>query len=374
VESLRANYNISTSLSQDIDINKMLTGSLAVVSQTGSSLSFFDLATGARTAHITDLIPEPHELLFDHKRGLLYLTHAYRHGHFWFHGENGCEISVIDPIQKKVVDIINIHPALGPHGLAHDTSRDILWCSYEEHETASSGGLVGIDLNTRKVIKRVESSTKTHWFVMTPDGTKAYTCNKNSPFISILDLENQRMVGKIDAPGTEECSISLDGTRAFFPTPGTQIGKNPENPGILVIDTASNMVVRTISLEFGAQSVHVTGDGRLMVGEYRFDTNATSGNLEQTVQEGQLAVYDSRTYELCGRTLIGKMPLTMRSSPDGKLGFVANIFSGSVTVVDLVNFAILNTIIVDPKVKEISKMCQGAHGLSVLPRRFITLS
>ncbi|KEF57256.1 uncharacterized protein A1O9_05173 [Exophiala aquamarina CBS 119918] len=345
----------------------MLSGSLAVVSQTGNSLSFFDLATGKRTVHMTDLISEPHELLVDNKTGLLYLTHSYRHGHFWVHGDNGFEISVIDPRQKEMVDVINIKPALAPHGMALDESRDILWCTYEEHETASSGGLVGIDLSTRKVIKRVESSTKTHWFVMTPDGKKAFTCNKTAPFISILDLENERMVGKIDAMGTEECSISLDGTRAFFPTPGTQFGKHHSHPRVLVIDTVTNAVVETISLEFGAQSVHVTGNGRLMVGEYRFNTDAPTGDLGKAVLEGQLTVYDGRTHQLCGRAPIGKMPLTMHSSPDGKLGFVANIFSGSVTVVDLVNFTVLRTLIVDTKVKEISKMCQGAHGMVYFP-------
>ncbi|KIW88915.1 uncharacterized protein Z519_10399 [Cladophialophora bantiana CBS 173.52] len=39
-----------------------MSGTLAVVSQSGSSISFFDLGSGERTAYMTDIIPEPHEL------------------------------------------------------------------------------------------------------------------------------------------------------------------------------------------------------------------------------------------------------------------------------------------------------------------------
>lgn len=51
---------------------------LAVISQTGESMSFFDIATGSLTDHLPNLIPEPHELCHDPKRHVLYLTHAYR--------------------------------------------------------------------------------------------------------------------------------------------------------------------------------------------------------------------------------------------------------------------------------------------------------
>lgn len=88
-------------------------GTLAVVSQTGESLSFFDLASGARTHKIESLISEPHELCHDSKRNLLYMSHAYRHGNYWNHGEDSHEISVVDLSTKIVVDIIDTSPAKG---------------------------------------------------------------------------------------------------------------------------------------------------------------------------------------------------------------------------------------------------------------------
>ena len=88
-----------------------MSGTLAVVSQTGETLSFFDIASGERTAHLTDLTSEPHELCYDSKRNVPYLSHTYRFGNFWKHGENASEISVIDLHTKKVVDIIDTRPA-----------------------------------------------------------------------------------------------------------------------------------------------------------------------------------------------------------------------------------------------------------------------
>jgi DNA-binding beta-propeller fold protein YncE len=340
-----------------------MSGTLAVVSQSGSSLSFFDLTTGARTAYMPNLIPEPHELLLDPKRHLIYCSHAYAHGHFWQHGDNGHQISVIDPARHEVVGVIETGPALGPHALVLDGDRDILWCSYEEHEESESagGGVVGIDLKTRKVVKRVGSGTKTHWFVVTKDGKKAFTCNKTAPFISVLDLENEVMVGKIETPGgTEECSISRDGRFAYFPTPGTQFGKTPERPEVLVIDTASDQIVDRIQLGAGALSTYVAGDGRIMVGEYRYDA-------EGKPAKGRLSMYSAGTHEHAGAVDIGLMPLTLRSSPDGKLGFTANIFEGSVSVLDLSAMKNLKTLVVDTEKSQLSNLCQGAHGMVYFP-------
>ncbi|KIX92309.1 uncharacterized protein Z520_12055 [Fonsecaea multimorphosa CBS 102226] len=337
-----------------------MSGTLAVVSQSGSTISFFDLASGERTAYMTDLISEPHELLFDSKRNVMYCSHAYHHGHFWTHGDNRHQISVIDPDKKEVIDVIETKPALGPHGLVLDAERDILWSSYEEHETGSSGGVIGIDLETRKVIKQAESSTKTHWFVVTPDGKKAFTCNKTADFISVLDLYNERMIGKIETPGgSEECSISLDGKHAYFPTPGASLSNIPENPEVLVIDTATDKIVDRIPLEHPALSTYVAGDGKILVGEYL--------SAEGSGFEGRLAVYDSQTHKLVGKTKIGSVPLTLRASPDGKLGFTANIFAGSVSVVNMSTVEVIKTLVVDTERSKFSNLCQGAHGMVHFP-------
>ena len=334
-----------------------MAGTLAVISQSGKSLSFFDVTSGERTAQMSDLIAEPHELCFDSKRNLLYLSHAYRHGHFWVHGDCSHEISVIDPVKKEVIYTIDVRPVLSPHGLVIDKQRDILYTSFEEDVNGGTGGIIGIDLNTRKVIKRISSETKSHWFVMTHDGKKAFTCNKTAAFISILDLENDRMIGKISVPGgVEEPAISIDGRFAFFPTPSMQFGQQPEDPKVLVIDTTTNEIVKTVPLDLGADSVHVTSQGKIMVGKYQFG------------KEGRLALYDPESYALLGETEIGLLPLTLRSTFDGATGFVANIGAGTVSVVDLSSMKVLKTLEVDTE-PTTGGALQGAHGMAHFPMK-----
>ena len=127
-----------------------MSGTLAVISQSGHSLSFYDLTSGTLTSRLTNLIAEPHELCFDSERNLLYISHAYRHGNFWAHGENGHEISVIDLSKSspEVTDTISIKPSLGPHGLLLDSANDTLYVSFEESDGDKKGGVLGLNLYT----------------------------------------------------------------------------------------------------------------------------------------------------------------------------------------------------------------------------------
>ena len=106
--------------------------------------------------------------------------------------------------------------------------------------------LVGIDLATWLVVKSISCKAPLHWFVVTPDGRKAYTANKQHAFISILDLEQERMTGTILVPeGCEEPDISPDGRLAYFPTPGLRFGHTPERTQVRVVDTKSDKIVQT---------------------------------------------------------------------------------------------------------------------------------
>lgn len=335
-----------------------MSGTLAVVSQTGESLSFFDVASGDRVARLDSLISEPHELCYDETGKLLYMSHTYRHGNYWTHGDFSHEISIVDLNSKRIVDTIDTLPAKGPHGLYIDKARDILYSSVEYLPDEEGGGIVGIDLATRKIIKQIPSQYKTHWFTMTPDGRKAYCCNKTATFISVLDLEKECMTGKIDVPSCEEPSMSLDGRFAFFPTPGFGFGKNPSNPKIEVIDTSTDTIVKSIKLDGGALPVHVSPSGMILVGQYYFED-------EMKPNTAWLSIYDSGSYELIGKAPIGLWPLTVRCSNDGKIAFVSNITDGNVTVIDLTTKSVVKTIEVDNvRREEKGSVHVGAHGLA----------
>ena len=345
---------------------------LAVVSQSGESLSFFDLSSGKRTGQLSNLTSEPHELLLDRRTNLLYLTHTYEHGMYGNHGKYSHELSVIDCANgRQVVDTIDISPYKGPHGINLDQLHDILYVSVEGGIPGSSpgGGIVGIDLKTRKVVKAIGSGHYSHWFVMTSDGKKAYTCNKEAKFISIIHLENEKLAGKIDIDnGCEQPGISKDGRWAYFPTPALSMsGHSPTEPYIQVIETSTDKIVKYIPMDLRAMVVYVDAKDRLLLGQYNleFDEKAK----KPIPHNGKLLVLapEDEGFTELGTVDVEEMPLTVFSSPDGSRAFVSNIFSGTVTIVDMNAMKGERTLEVDTVRRQDKTMHQGAHGLALIP-------
>ena len=341
---------------------------LAVVSQSGQTLNLFDSTSGLKTGQVTDLIAEPHELCFDDRTGLLYISHAYQHGWYTSHGAFVSLISIFDSKTRAVVDTIDISPYLGPHYLQLDKGRNLLYASIEggiSKETPESGGIVGIDLHTRTVTKRIASGHKSHWFVTTPDGSKAYTCNKEAGFISVIDLVKEQLLRKIAMPGgCEQPGISRDGSFAFFPSPA--IGQVGYAPCIKVIDTGLDEITNSIPLETGAVTVHVNSQDRLLVGLYRIQVDEKTS--KPIPSYGGVACFQSigSGYERAGTVETGLIPLTITSHPDGNTAYVSNIFSGTLSVVDMRTMSVEKILEVDTERRKDKAMHQGAHGIALI--------
>lgn len=335
---------------------------LAVISQSGATLSFFDIESGKRTEFIEDLIQEPHELCLDESRNVMYITHAYRYGFYWKHGDNAHEISIYDLKGCKVVDCIDIAPFAGPHGVRFHAASDTLYCSVEAG-CKEAGGVIGIDLKTRKVIGSVASGSKSHWMVITPDAKKAYTCNKTDEFVSSLDIQNWKVIKNIVVPGSEELDITPDGKYVYVPTPSTQFASPPVDPCFKVVDTKTDEIVKSVPLSRGPGSIHVTSRGTIMVGQYQIDQGASSVEHGKIVQKpGLLSLFEPETFKLLGEVETGCYPLTLRSSADASVGYTANIWDGTVSVLDLDKFEEIRRLTVDTERRPV-KGLQGAHGM-----------
>jgi DNA-binding beta-propeller fold protein YncE len=148
------------------------------------------------------------------------------------------------------------------------------------------------------------------------------------------------MLGKNPVEGTEKPALSLDGSVAYFPTPGYQVGRPAEKHRLLVIDTTTDEVVEQIPMLYEAHTVHVTATGKILVGKC---------HITQQERENGLAVYDPDTYALMAETKIIGMPLTLRSSPCGLTASTANALAGTVSVVALLSMRVVKTLKIDTK-------------------------
>ncbi|MFE1174555.1 YncE family protein [Streptomyces sp. NPDC058773] len=330
---------------------------LAVVSQTGPTVTFFDAATHERL-EVLPVPPQPHELCFDPDHRLLYCASTYHSGFYQAHEGRAHHLTVIDVDTRTVVDILDTAPDHAPHGLALDRARGRLYVSVEATDT-DPGGVVVLDTRTHARLGRI--STKApgpHWFAITPDGRYGYATNKEAPFVSVVDLDRGVCTGRIPVPGSEGLSVAPDGRQVYVAAPKADFGAPPSATGISVIDTATQGVIRTLPTKGQVMPVHATSNGLLLAGELRPDT--TPGGPLGAQLPGALTVFDAETLTPIGEVEVGRFPLTITSSPDGRLGYVSGNLSSTVTVVDLTTLSPLTTLEVDRT--DIS----GAHGLAYI--------
>jgi DNA-binding beta-propeller fold protein YncE len=336
---------------------------LAVVSQSGPTVSFFDAATD-RHLHTLEVPAEPHELSFDPVERLLWCTTTYRSGYYHAHTGRRTELTAIDPDTHRIVEVVDLAPEHGPHGLAIDPARGRLYISVEG-SADRPGGIVVLDTRTRRPLGRIDTDAPgPHWFAIDPSGRTGCATNKEAPFVSVVDLERGTLTAKAEVPGSEGLALSADGTRAYVAAPYAAFAaapaEEPPTPGIRVIDTRTATVIDTLPTENVMLPVHLTSTGRLLVGEVRMNSDLASTLGRHA--PGHLTVFCTETHRQLGRLEVGHAPLTITSSPDGRLAYVACAVSSTVDIVDLTNLHILTRLDI-PKQAE-----AGAHGLAYIPR------
>lgn len=331
---------------------------LAVVSQSGPTVTFFDAVTYDRLGEVG--VPhEPHELCFDAARRRLYCTITYRSGYYHANGGRARQIAVIDPDGRRVTEVVGLAPEWAPHGIALDPAGALLWVSVEAYGS-EDGALVALDADSLRPVRRVPvGAPGPHWFTLTPDGRRAYTANKEAPFVSVVDVERGALLGRVGMPGgSEGIAVSGDGRYVYVAGPkGSFDGAPVRDAGVRVIDTATDTVVRTLPTDGVVFPVHTTPTGLLLAGELR--TSAGGSGLGRQ-DPGVLHVYDGSGRH-SHRVPVGAFPLTITSSPDGRYGYVAAVSSSTVTVVDLAAGSVVTSLEVDRSGEP------GAHGLAYVP-------
>ncbi|GAU69666.1 hypothetical protein SSP35_13_01370 [Streptomyces sp. NBRC 110611] len=331
---------------------------LAVVSQTGPTVTFFDATTHERLDVLT-VPPQPHELCFDPDRRLLYCASTYRSGFYHANTGRSHTITVIDVDTRTIVATLDTSPDHAPHGLALDRARARLYISVEATDT-EPGGVLVLDTRTHARLGRIPTMAPgPHWFAVTPDGRRGYTTNKEAPFVSVVDLDRGVCTDRIPVPGSEGLAVAPDGRHLYVAAPKADFSTSPTTPtGVRVIDTATHGIVRILPTEGVIMPVHATTTGTLLVGELRPDTSP-GGPLGSQLP-GVLTVFAPETLTPLGQVQVGEFPLTITSSPDGRFGYVSGNLASTVTVVDLTTLQAVATLEVDRT--DIS----GAHGLAYI--------
>jgi YVTN family beta-propeller protein len=287
------------------------TRGLLLIDKLGGTIRFFDPATFKERANIK-AATNPHDFALTADRRTAYVP-LYGDGVYGRNPNPGHEVLIVDVDAAKVVGTIDVAPYRAPHGIQLDANGTIYVTSDLDRK------LLVIDPKARKITHTIDTEGTTHWIGILPNGTKIYATNKNDgPFVSVIDVKSGTMIGKIPVPGgTQGIAVSPDGSRVVIMAMA--------EPTAFVVDPESDTVVDRIALKdqkTGAYKAYFSPDGKRLL----------------TMNSGSsvINIFDAAHLHGTQRTVtVGKDPMGLAFSADGRTALAANHGDGTVSVIDL---------------------------------------
>ena len=231
------------------------------------------------------------------------------------------DVYVVDPEAMKVVDRFKV--GIGPQHIVPSWDLRTLWVT-NNAEGRTDGSLTPIDPKTGKPGKAVMVDDPYNMYY-TPDGKSAIVvaeARKRLDFLDPKTMTAQYSIAVPGCPGVNHADFSIDGRFAIFTC---------EFAGTLAkIDLVERKVIGYLKLSMPATRFKETpGAPRTAPGQ----------------------VWEPGEQELC--TVTKGMPQDIRSSPDGKRFYIADMHADGVHIVDGASFTKVGFI----------QTSLGAHGL-----------
>ena len=209
---------------------------MIAVDKMGGKVLFLDPAS-YRTEVTIDGFPRTvHELLVLSDKRRAYVP-IFGDG---IHGRNPNPqhlLCVFDLDQRKHIGTIDLRPYIAPHTLKLGPDG-LIYITCE-----NSAVVAVIDPATDKVVAAIDSgSTNGHRLIISPDGQRLYTENEEDATVSVIDLPQRKLLGKIATPRPlAGIAISADGN--------TVVAVDDAQPTLFLVDTKAGRVRDEIVLK-----------------------------------------------------------------------------------------------------------------------------
>jgi DNA-binding beta-propeller fold protein YncE len=244
-------------------------------------------------------------------------------------GTDGAKLTVIDLASRKAVDTIEFQTPTRPHCALFGPRDGKLYLTAE-----LSKAIDQIDPATRKVVNTIPTGEpESHMLAISSDGKRGYTANVGSGTVSVLDLENKKLLKIIPiSKTTQRIAISPDDRWVFT--------ADQTKPELAVIDTAANSVSKRVPLPDLAFGTAPTHDGRWLLITQPGSSKVAVLNLQSMKVERTLDVPPA--------------PQEILIRPDNQFAYVSCDRSKQVAVVNLSSW----------KVDKLIDVGAGADGLA----------
>jgi YVTN family beta-propeller protein len=281
---------------------------MIAVDKIGAKILFINPKTYETETVLDGFQRTVHELLVMPEAGVAYVP-IFGDG---IHGRNpnpGRTLHVIDLNKRAVAADIDLSPFSAPHTVRRGADG-LVYITCE-----NSAVVAAIDPKINQVVFAIDSgSTNGHRLCISDDGKRLYTDNEEDAEVSVIDLPNRKLLGKIKTPqAIAGIAVSGDG--------GTVVAVSDEQPVIFLIDTAKGEVVRTVTLEGvpkPAQIARYSPDDKLLC--------ITSLNSDM------VSIIDTKSWKQ-DAIKVGSQPMDMAFRGDEL--FVACQGDGSIHVIDI---------------------------------------
>lgn len=155
-----------------------------------------------------------------------------------------------------------------------------------------------------EVVADIPIGTGAHAIAFTPDGKKLYVSNSTSNTISVIDLDQLKVVATLSSTSTFSLAISADGTRLYAP----YTGASPQS-SIYVYNTANDGGITAISPGLGYLRACAIN-------------NINTKLLCSSISLGEILVINVPSYSLNRRVAVSGYINEIITSPDGSFAFI----------------------------------------------------
>ena len=285
------------------------TQGLIAVDKKGTRVLFLNPVTYEPEVALDGFEKTVHELLVLPETGRAYVP-IFGDG---IHGRNPNPqhlLCVFDLDKRSLLDTIDLRPCLAPHTLKFGPDG-MIYVTCE-----SSANIAVIDPKSNRMVEVIDSgSNNAHRLVIAPDGQRLYTENEEDATISVIDLPQRKLLGKIKTPRPlAGIAISPDGR--------TIVAVDDAQPALFLIDTAVGRVSDEVRLEGVPKPAQIA--------RYAPDNNLI---VVTSLNSGTVSLIDP-SFRQQTAIKVGSQPMDMAFRGDEL--FVACQGDGSVHVIDMV--------------------------------------